>query len=135
MGRKRGYERKPFESARPGGGGHDPYVGLYFSMTHSPAWLDLTGNQRDLYRICREQYMQKGPAKQYPDYKPFDRDEVFSLCWEKVREAAPQRETTFYKDLKILVEHGFLRVLAAGGYKRATVYELSGEWRFWRKGP
>ncbi len=135
MGRKRGYERKPYESAKPGSGGHDPYVGLYFSMTHSPAWLDLTGNQRDLYRVCKEQYKQKRPAKRYPDHKPFDRDEVFSLSWYRVKEAVPQGETTFYKDLKALVDHGFIRVLSQGGYKRETVYELSDQWKFWEKDP
>lgn len=135
MGRKRGYDRKPFESAKPGSSGHDRYVGLYDSMTDSPAWRDLSGNQRDLYRICKSQYMKKGPAKRYPDYKPYDRDEVFSLSWTKAdKEGAPQGESAFYRDMKILEKHGFITVLAHGGYKRETVYELSDQWRFWKKG-
>ncbi len=134
MGRKRGYDRKPFESAKPGSSGHDRYVGLYDTMTCSPAWRDLSGNQRDLYRICKSQYMKKGPAKRYPDYKPYDRDEVFSLSWDMVQEDAPQRETTFYRDMKVLEKHGFINVLEHGGYNRVTIYELSDKWKFWRKG-
>ncbi len=135
MKRSEKRKRKPFESARPGYEGGDPCVRLYESMILSAAWLDLTGNQRDLYVICKMQYGRRQPAEEYPGYKLFDRNEVFFLSWEMARELAACGEGTFYKDMKALRKHGFVSVLLPGGNRRGgreTVYELSSDWQRWK---
>ena len=55
------YLKKPFESD---GRSSDVSANIYFSMLTSPAWLDLTSNQKNLYVICK---MQLYAEKHKPD--------------------------------------------------------------------
>jgi hypothetical protein len=133
MGKRHAYSRKNYESLFPGSGGHDKYAAIYESMRQSPAYKDLTGNQRDVLQQCFFQYGKRLPAKRYPEYIPYQKDTVFSLSWDMAKGTACQARKTFYQDMKALVSHGFIIVLDEGTKRRSAVYELSDHWKVWKQ--
>lgn len=144
MGRKRvrasPYQRKPYESAKPGSGhgkNGDPYVALYASMTNSRAWHSLTGNQRELYRFCRSQISAKQkPCSEFPDYEPYQDDAVFymgnalgiTLGLYAARNG--KISNTFYKDLRVLEERGFIDCLINRRKSRKkSIFRFTDRWK------
>ena len=132
MGRKKkGYGRKRYESMKPGTGFHDSYVAMYASMTNSPAFIALTGNQRELYRFCRSQlYTKNKPRDDFPDCEAFQPQEVFYMNWGIAKATEPYKDQkTFRKDLKRLIEVGFIECLYdAKKSGKKSVYIFSDKW-------
>ena len=110
-----------------------PYIKMYTSMTNSPAYISLTGNQRALYMFCRFQEYNKDnkPGKKYRNLKPGNNSKSFFMSWDLVQEIKLYKsENTFYKDLKRLIELGFIDCLyygKPGGNK--SIYVYSDKWR------
>ncbi len=135
MGRKKnGYIRKGYESDLPGTGGHDSYFPYFSSQRNSLAFKKLTGNQRELYAICREQQYNrhgKKPGELYPDWKECQLDTVFFMNWGLVQETGLYRSKhTFYNDLQKLIELGFIECLYNGKTSRnKSIYKYSERWR------
>ena len=132
MGRKKkGYTRKRYESMKLGAGFHDSYVAIYASMANSPAFIALTGNQRELYRFCRSQlYTKSKPRDDFPDCEAFQPQEVFYMNWSIVKTIHLYKgPKTFRKDLKRLVELGFIECLFDGEKTgKKSVYTYSEKW-------
>ena len=110
-----------------------PYIKMYTSMTTSPAYISLTGNQRALYMFCRFQEYNKdnNPRKEYPDLKAGNSSKPFFMSWDLVNTISLYKsENTFYKDLKRLMELGFIECLRygkPGGNK--SIFAYSDKWR------
>ena len=115
------YKRKPYESARPYGHGHDRYIALYESMYTSPAWKELKPRQKILYLYCRLQpWATKTPGKDYPLCEAYQEPEVFYLL---------------YEDAKALCKVGLLECLFYGKpYRQKSVYRLSALWQKYKNG-
>lgn len=133
MGRKKGYSRKSYESARPGRGAHDAYIPLHASMTNSQEWRALTGNQRALYFFCRFQRYdldRPKPGAAFPLCEEFQRREVFFMNFETVKdEGLYKSRATFYKDMRALVAGDFLVCLYDGKARRQkSIYKCSDAW-------
>lgn len=125
------YKRKPYESARPRG--HDRYVAIYESMYTSPAWKALTPKQIGLYLFCRFQIGAKNrPGIDYPDYEPYQCQEVFYMNWAKVRISGLYglSKDRFYQDMKTLCTVGLIeRLLDGRGRRVKSVYRFSDLWQ------
>lgn len=133
------YKRKPYESARPYGHGHDRYIALYESMYTSPAWKELKPRQKILYLYCRLQpWATKTPGKDYPMYEAYQQPEVFYLNWAKVRAAGMYTRYSnkaFYDDVKALCNVGLIECLFNGRtYRQKSVYRLSALWQKYKPG-
>lgn len=128
-----GYRRKPYESAKTGPHDHDGYVGIYRSMTGSPAWHALTGDQVKLYIFCREQIAaRQKPGNDFPMYAAYQGNEVFYMNWKKVQyfRLYGANRSKFYRDLAALCEIGFIDCLFNGKKSRQkSVYRLSEKWQ------
>jgi hypothetical protein len=133
MGRKTGYVRKPYESARAGPYDRDGYVGIYRSMTESPAWKALTGDQVKLYIFCREQIAAKQkPGHDFPMYEAYQGNDVFYMNWKKVQFLGLYRtnKDKFYRDIAALCELGFIERLYYGkSARQKSVYRYSSKWQ------
>lgn len=133
------YKRKPYESARPYGHGHDRYIALYESMYTSPAWKELKPRQKILYLYCRLQpWATKTPGKDYPLCEAYQEPEVFYLNWAKVRCTGIYGLTNsmaLYEDAKALCKVGLLECLFYGKpYRQKSVYRLSALWQKYKSG-
>lgn len=110
-----------------------PYIRMYTSMTTSLAFLSLTGNQRALYMFCRFQEYNKEnkPRKVYPNLKLGNDFKLFFMNWDLVKTIGLYKsENTFYKDLKRLIELGFIECLyygKPGGNK--SIFAYSDKWQ------
>ena len=135
MGRKKnGYIRQSYESDKPGMNGQDPFFPVYASQRHSQAFRKLTGNQRELYYFCREQQYNragKPPKDIYPDWEECKSDMAFFMNWGIVQSLGLYKTRyTFYKDLKALVDIGFIDCLYNGHRDRnKSIYIYSDKWR------
>ena len=133
------YLKKPFESD---GRSSDVSANIYFSMLTSPAWLDLTSNQKNLYLICKMQlYAEK--------HKPDGDRSLFTLNQAKwaftVDKNTGERTgvyqlynksnaASFYADMQSLIRHGFVRVKEHGGNGHfKTIYQFSDKWQRYGK--
>lgn len=127
MGKRRPpYQKKPFESS---GASNDVSANLYASMLMSPAWMDLTAQQKTLYVMCK---LQLYGEKQ----KPTDDPASFTMNqakWCKLYKLyKPGNERAFYRDMGALIEHGFVICVSSGAFgKTKSIYRLSSMWQKW----
>lgn len=120
----------------------DSYIRLCKKVTHSKAYQeDLTYRERDLYRVCREQFNYKlrrkdCPANDFPDIKEYRKETVFYLTPEYLErhEHSLYRgkkgyfdAKAFHKSMRKLHDLGFIKILYRGGRGKGdkAVYELS----------
>ena len=117
----------------------DSKIGITTSMMLSPAFLELTPQQRFLYMIAKYQYynapdkpcdhsdsdIYKGKAGKQYIYLNIKLTEVFNVYGKNNR--------GFYKDIKALVSHGFLKPIERENNQR-TIYQLSSEWANYEPG-
>lgn len=125
MARKKPYEPKAFESARQGRTKRsEAFASIYHSMLTSPAYMDLTHRQRDLYTYCKLQYYGESPTGS-PEF-------TMNRCkWnERYRLYSEGNSNAFYKDMEALINHGFVDCIFQGGaVKKKNRYRLSDRWR------
>lgn len=127
MSRKKApYQKKLFEST---GVSNDVSANLYASMLTSPAWLDLTAQQKTLYTYCKLQlYGEKR--------KPTDDPATFTMNQAKWSGKYKLYQTNnfkgFSRDMIALIEHGFVVCVESGAYTRTrSIYRLSSMWQKW----
>lgn len=134
--RSKKYVPKAFESTGAAG---DTYASIFHSMLVSKAFHSLNPRQRHLYLICKDQYYGKRKPKadrQYAaeEYAAFRADECFYLNWGAMSQYGLYSNTsssTFYKDMKELIEAGFIEKMASGKATHTkNVYKLSSKWRY-----
>lgn len=124
--RKTSYQKKPFEST---GVSNDVSANLYLSMLTSPAWLDLSAQQKTLYTYCKLQLY--GERR-----KPTDDPTTFTMNQAKWAGKYKLYQTNnfkgFSRDMTALIEHGFVVCVESGAYTRTrSIYRLSSMWQRW----
>ena len=140
---KQTYQPKPFEST----GSHftNPYTdkiqadtsaNIYESMLLHPLYQNLLPRQQSLYTVCKAQYYGKRkPSKDFPDVEDFAEPTCFYLNWGLVQRYgiySPSMQADFREDMKALIDHGFVDIVASGkAHRTKTVYKLSDRW--WAK--
>ena len=124
--RRTQYQKKPFEST---GASHDVSANLYASMLLSPAWMDLTAQQKTLYVMCKLQFYGE---KQKPTDDPTTCT-MNQAKWCKLYQLyKPGNERAFYRDMTALIEHGFVVCVSSGALGRTkSIYRLSSMWQKW----
>ena len=135
---KQSYKPRNYESL----GGKDIFVGMYGSMLMSPAFLDLSPSQKVLLLYMRFQVYEstrvheRTPQVKYKETALFQDNKYFhfSQYYWKDKYKLYGSNTTFYKDKKALIAHGFIVEIANGKTQYTqTVYTFSEEWKSWTK--
>lgn len=133
MARKRTYRPKSFESS---GVSNDTSANIYESMLASPAFMDLSKNQRLLYVYMKAQYYGKRkPGKDNPDIDALQGDDLFyfpmSLA-ERYGIYSRSNHTQFYSDIAAIEQHGFIKAVSNGKSTRSkSIYRFVSDWRQW----
>ena len=145
--RKRKWTARPFESL--GERFQDPNTGavradtsaaIFESMLLSPAYMDLSTRQKQLYLICKAQYYgHRKPGADFPDVELVSGDDVFYLnLGAVVRYGLYTRNMRgkFYADMKELENHGFIETVSSGkSTKTKSIYRFSPGWKYWTATP
>lgn len=122
--RRKPYQKKTFESdCSPS----DTSANIYMSMLMSPAWMDLTAQQKTLYLYCKAQYYAE---KKKPDGEPlsFTMNQAKWASLYKLYDKSNARG--FYRDMTELIEHGFVTCVSCGaGTMCKSVYRFSSMWQ------
>lgn len=142
MGRRKKYVPKPFESIgetfldQNGKVRTDTSANIYESMLLSKAFITLTNKQQILYIYCKSQYYgHKKPEKDFPDDERLKGADFFYLNWSTVKKYGLYKDSmhsNFYKDMKVLCEHGFIENVCSGQKRKTkTIYRFSSNWKTW----
>lgn len=116
----------------------EKFLSLPVSVRKSLAYRTLSKKQSDLLLLCwaigspvTRASKQRLPRDDYPGYAPYEDDYVFYMCREKaVRDGLYEHTNSRYdRDMKTLVEHGFLERLHKGNIGTMSVYKLVGNWK------
>ena len=135
MPRKKPYAPKLFEST---GLSSDTSANIYMSMLTSYAWHKLTKNQQVLYLYCKAQYYaQKDKDKPKPKIAQLSAEELrrcFTMNkskWCNLYHLYNEGNArNFVKDMRALVEWGFIKVIEEGKTTRTkNIYMLYDGWR------
>lgn len=118
------YQKKSFEST---GVSSDTSANIYMSMLMSPAWAQLSAQQKTLYLYCKAQYYGE---KQ----KPEDDALCFTMNQSKwcglYKLYQKSNASGFYRDISKLIEFGFIRCVSCGSTTRTkSVYGFSDMWQ------
>ena len=131
--KKRKYKPREFEST---GVRNDVSANIYRSMFFSPAFLDMSKNQRLLY-VCMkgEFYSTRKPGMDHPDIFELQGDSAFyfnmSLA-EKYGLYSRNNNRQFYNDIKAVESHGFIKTISSGKATHTrTIYKFSDAWKKW----
>ncbi len=130
-----GYERSPRISTEPKSKS-EAYIALFKTLLNSPAFHELTGNQRSLYIFCMTQWGTDPFEDKYsePDnVTEVDRRESFYMNLALGHSSGiygDKSKNTFYNDLKRLEAVGFIDCIYHGKGKGAkSIYRLSDRWK------
>lgn len=131
MAKKNKYKPKGFESD---GRSNDTSSNIYESMLQSEKFKDLALRQRMLYVYMKAQYYGKRkPGKDFPEIESLQKDEMFYFTLNMAEEYkiySKSNSAQFYKDIKVLVEHGFIKKVVSGrNTKSKNIYEFAGDWK------
>ena len=141
--RKTKYTPKAFESRgetfidENGKARTDTSANIYESMLLSKAFMDLTSKQQILYIYCKSQYYgHRKPEKDWPDMENLQGADKFYLNWAAVKKYGLYKESmhsNFYRDMKVLCEHGFIKNISSGASQRKkSIYKFSSDWQTWK---
>lgn len=129
--RKKEYVKKRFESDCSSS---DTSANIYMSMLMSEKWQKLTKNAQVLYVYCKAQYYAE---KRVPQPKLRQLTETEKACcftmnkskWYSLYKLYTNNKQ-FYKDMKLLIDNGFIEVVENGKTNRTkTIYMLSDKWQ------
>ena len=109
------------------------------SMQISPAWIDLTPQQKVLYCACKDQrYQQRAADKPVKVDKEYEKDvfamntRIFIDLYHLYSEG---NKAGFYRDMAALINHGFIDCFHSGKETRSrNAYRFSPRWKTWKKG-
>jgi hypothetical protein len=129
---KQKYVPKSFEST---GSSSDTSANIYVSMLMSERWQSLTKNAQVLYVYCKAQYYaeKKKPTPQVKEVTESERTKCFTMNkskWKDLYGIYKSDNGQFNKDMKMLIENGFVKIVENGSITRTkTIYCFSDEWR------
>lgn len=115
----------------------DSFCMLWDSLIQSPAYIDLTPVQKNVYLLCVQQlYGHRKPEKDYKEPE-FQGDDIFYLNWREVHERygmySAGNHSRFYKDMKALEDHGFIKKISSGkNHHKKSIYQMTGLWQTWK---
>lgn len=124
------YEKKSFESL---GNNEDTSANIYVSMLMSQKWKKLTKNAQVLYLYCKAQYYaeKRKPLPQID--KAVDNRNYFTMNkskWLNLYGIYSTDNGQFAKDMRLLVESGFIDVIENGQITRTkSIYAFSCRWK------
>ena len=134
MARKPKYKPGRFEATGEKG---ETFTSIYSGMLRSVAYMSLTKNQRLLYIYMKMQrYGKRKPAQVYKNIPQMQDDRlIFFSMGDSVKMGLYTRNnsSSFWNDIKALIEHGLISREASGKNQYAkTVYRLSDKWQDWK---
>lgn len=130
-GNKQPYEKKDFEST---GISSDTSANIYMSMLMSENWQKLSKNAQILYVYCKAQYYaeKKKPKVEHKSLTEQEQSQCFTMNkskWQKLYHIYKSDNGQFTKDMKQLIEYGFVECLENGKSNRTkSIYMLSNKW-------
>ena len=133
--RKKRYKPKPFESS---GVSNDTSANIYHSMLTSPAFMDMTKNQRILYVCMKDRYYgTRKPEADFPEIESFQGAEKFyfnlALAANEYNLYKKTNRKSFYDDIKEIERHGFIKTVSSGrNTHMRSVYRLADDWQTWK---
>ena len=114
----------------------DSFCMIWDSLMQSEAYIDLTPVQKNLYILCAcQRFGHRKPGKDY-DEDAFQGADKFYLNWREVNERygmySQGNHSRFYKDMKALEDHGFIKKLSSGkNHHTKSIYQYDSAWQFW----
>lgn len=130
--KKEKYVPKSFEST---GAGNDTSANIYMSMLMSDKWQALSKNAQVLYVYCKAQYYaeKKKPKPQFRELTEQEQRQCFTMNkskWQKLYHIYKSDNGQFNKDMKQLIEMGFIDIIQSGQRNRSkSIYMLSNRWK------
>ena len=116
---------------------------LTYSMMISDAFRDLTARQRMLYVYAKSQFYgaRSRPCNDYKDidvFKEYNGSRYFYLNHRLLSDVfglyPKDNHRDLYKDIKALIEHGFIEKYSGGRSNRSrAIYRYSEWWKDWEK--
>ena len=123
MAKKRKQAPEPFESI----GKNDRFVRLHIELIESEAFKRLNGRQQSLYLYMKAQYKGK-ETKNNPNRNKLQFYFNWNLAEKKYR--LYTNRDTFYKDIKVLIEYGFIECVENNHYlRKKSIYSFSDKWK------
>lgn len=122
------YIPKSFESL---GNSNDTSANIYVSMLLSPAWQSLTKNAQVLYLYCKAQYYaeKRKPKPQFRQLNETQQKMCFTMNkskWLDLYHIYNSDNGQFNKDMKMLIDYGFIEVIESGKTSRTkSIYMFS----------
>ena len=120
----------------------DTTTNICYSMLISPAFMDLSARQRMLYIYAKSQYFgaRSRPKNDYKDIEEYQKDggrKYFYLnhyLLSEVYGLYPKSNTRdLYKDINVLIEHGFIEQVSNGrANQKRSIYKYSEKWKLWK---
>ena len=132
--KKKKFEYEKFESAGEFVDGNgkkrkDTSVRICESMLFSDAFSALTNRQKMLYICCKSQFF--GKRKPCQDIEILY-DDCFYMSFSTIipyKIYTKNMKSEYYKDLKILVDLGFIELIAKGNSRKKSIYKYSDRWK------
>ncbi len=131
--RKKPYTPKAFEST---GISNDTSANIYGSMLESPAFKDLSKNQRLLYIYMKKQYYgTRKPGRDFPEIEELQGNDMFYFPLSlavKYKLYTRNNHTQFNNDIKAIEKYGFIKTVVNGKSQQIkSVYQFSNGWKMW----
>ena len=129
--RKESYKPKSFESDQ---NKSDTSANIYMSMLLSESWQRLTKNAQILYIYCKAQYYAEKtkPKSQLRQLTEQEQRQCFTMNkskWQSLYRIYPSDNGQFNKDMKQLIDLGFIELIENGKNTRTkSIYMLSNKW-------
>lgn len=141
MAKSKDLKYKPFEAVKfplgevlPNGSrrktGKQCYATFWSSMAESAQFNSLTKNQRLLYLYCKLQLVYQNRTRDETEmfgdtFFTFERDKWLN----KYKLYTVQNQNQFYKDIKALIDKGFIKLVASGKKNHTkNIYDFSEKW-------
>lgn len=122
--------------------GSGRFLRIPFEKLDSEAGRSLTARQWLLFmnmaRHYRGESRKSEVAAQFPEVDTLQGQNLFFFTQAEALQTGRYggrdfNKHTFYKDMKALVDRGFIEIVAAGGRRSKTIYRFSSQWRNWKK--
>jgi hypothetical protein len=129
--RKESYKPKSFESDQ---NKSDTSSNIYMSMLMSESWQKLSKNAQILYVYCKAQYYAEKtkPKPQLRQLTEQEQRQCFTMNkskWQSLYGIYPSDNGQFNKDMKQLIDNGFIELIENGKNTRTkSIYMLSNKW-------
>ena len=131
-GKKSVYVKKSFESDLSK---DDTSANIYVSMLLSERWKQLSKNAQILYVYCKAQYYaeKKKPKPTFRQLTDQEQKQCFTMNkskWQSLYKIYPSDNGQFNKDMKQLIDNGFIELIENGKITRTkSIYMLSNKWK------